>query len=334
MEFDSYLQPLLKLYSPIANIGIEPIVGAVSARQYFRVNYPQHSIIAVLGNNKAENESFLYFTKIFSELDLPVPRILAVADDKMSYLTSDDGTCSLLGYIETLRNEESVTSVYENVLNLLIDFQVNGGAAVDFQQCFARQCFDKQQMMFDLQYFKYYYLKLTEIPFNDSALETDFELLLQSIGNTSEPYFMYRDFQARNILVKENTFCFIDYQGGMRGPLQYDVASLLYQSRAGLTSLQREYLLSKYISILKNYIIVDEEEFIKKYYCIVLLRTLQTLGTYGFRGLIQRKEIFLKSIPQSMVILEEMIDKLKETIQTEYLFSILQKITKLSLNNI
>lgn len=324
------IKGLFASYSNEKIVDIQSIAGAGSAREYFRVFYNGGTAIVAIGNNVAENEAFLYFTKAFSENGIAVPKLLAVSSDRLSYMLSDVGTVSLLDYIESARKEGNadakILDIYKTVLTRLLEIQIEVGPKLDYSRCLVRSTFDKQQLYFDLNYFKYYYLKLTELPFDEQKLEKDFHTFIDFIGESTEGYFLYRDFQARNIYIQDGKPYFIDYQGGMSGPLQYDVASLLYQSRAGLHDDMREVLLDFYIAELSKRISVSTQTFKDTYYAIVLSRTLQTLGAYGFRGVIQKKELFLKSIPQSLEILKNIAQKVESSIDIPYFQSILKQL--------
>jgi len=321
---------LFSTFSDAKINAIESIAGAGSAREYFRIFHTEGTSIFVFGNNVAENEAFLYFSKMFIQNAIRVPKVLAVANDKLSYILSDVGTVSLLDYIESVKNDidadAKIIAIYKNVLTCLIDMQVRVGPKIDYSHCLVRPVFDKQQLYFDLNYFKYYYLKLTELPFDEQRLEYEFKTFIDFIGESNEGYFLFRDFQARNIYIQNGDPYFIDYQGGMSGPLQYDVASLLYQSRAGLKEEIREQLLDFYISEVAKVIAINGDQFRAKYYAVVLSRTLQTLGAYGFRGAIQNKGLFLKSIPQSLQILETIIHKLDASLNIPYFKIVLQQL--------
>ena len=324
------IKNLFASYSTVEIAEIQSIAGAGSSREYFRVFYEGGTVIAALGNNVAENDAFLYFSQTFFDLGIAVPKVLSVSQDRLSYLLSDVGTVSLLDYIDAKKNEKDsnskITEIYKIVLSKLLELQIVVGPQIDYSRCLVRPSFDKQQLYFDLNYFKYYYLKLLELPFDEQKLEKDFISFVEFIGETNEKYFLYRDFQARNIYIHNGEPYFIDFQGGMSGPLHYDVASLLYQSRADLPDEMREQLLDFYIAEAGKYIPIHVDEFKAKYYAIVLSRTLQTLGAYGFRGYIQHKELFLKSIPQSLQIVEKMIKKLESLNDMPYLLSILQQL--------
>lgn len=285
--------------------GISALCPAASPREYFRISSDDAGCVAAYSANTAENEAFIYLTHHLESLGIRVPRVRAVSADKTCYLLDDLGDYSLLDYLNARKDGgwDDIEAMYQRVLVDLIDIQLNGGANMNFDKCLGRKIFDSKQVYWDLLYFKYYFAKLEEIPFDEQKLDDEF-LALASIAGSSahEPYLMYRDFQARNIMIRDETPWYIDYQGAMRGPLQYDLASLLYQSRAGLPEELRERLLSFYIKQISSRIDIDKAIFIKKYYAVALARIMQNLGAYGFRGIIQRKHTFVESIPQALDI--------------------------------
>ena len=312
--------------------GILPVVRelskAGSARDYFRVEGSKKTLIAAYGENVEENKAFFYVTQQLQNHGINTPVITAISDDCKSYLMSDLGNTSLLDVVTQTRgiSWNETEQLYKLVLQDLVNMQVNVGADFDFSKCLGRKIFDSKQVYWDLLYFKYYFVKLLEISFDEQKLDDEFLSFASSIGDTTEPYFMYRDFQARNILIENGKPAYIDYQGAMRGPLQYDVASLLYQSRAELPENLRERLLDSYLDNLEEYVQINRKVFTGKYNFIVLARTLQTLGAYGFRGMIQRKEIFLKSIPQSLEILSLILPKLQLDVRFPQLYNIIKTI--------
>jgi aminoglycoside/choline kinase family phosphotransferase len=256
---------------------------------------------------KEENSAFLYFTSHFLAHGLHVPSIYGADPDHDVYLVEDLGNSSLFDLHDKQPREnglpDEMVRLYRESLKELIRFQLVAGKSLDYHYCYPHASFDSRSMKWDLNYFKYYFLKL-HVPFHEGRLEDDFDTLVNYLNQADPGYFMYRDFQSRNILIKDNRPYFIDYQGGRKGPLQYDVASLLFQVKADLPFDLREKLLDYYISELSSYIKVDESTFKKQYYGFVLIRLLQVLGAYGFRGLIEKKPHFLSSIPFALKNLE------------------------------
>jgi hypothetical protein len=208
-----------------------------------------------------------------------------------------------------------------------LEFQIRGGKRFDYTNAYPRKAFDKQSVFWDLNYFKYYFLKLAKFSFDEQALENDFDTLSNFLIAAPSDYFMFRDFQSRNIMLHNEKMYFIDYQGGRKGALQYDLASLLYQAKADIPYEIREKLLDFYISELRNYQDVDEVLFKKQFYGFVFIRIMQTLGAYGFRGLYEKKEHFLKSIPFAIDNLEYLLNHFELPVNTTVLKDVLRQIT-------
>ena len=280
------------------NVIALPLSG--SDRRYYRLSCRDKSAIGAWNPVKEENDAFLHFTEHFHSHGLRVPEILGVDPGKAAYLVEDLGNVSLFSLNENKLQDTvfqaEIERLYRESLKELVRFQVVAGKDLDYKYCYPHDIFDARSMKWDLNYFKYYFLKL-HIPFHEGKLENDFDTLIQFLHEAGSGFFMYRDFQSRNIIIKDNHPYFIDYQGGRKGPLQYDVASLLFQVKADLPFELREELLDYYISELSSFITIDEVDFKKKYYGFVLIRLLQVLGAYGFRGLIEKKPHFLSSIP-------------------------------------
>jgi aminoglycoside/choline kinase family phosphotransferase len=310
-EIEQQLKILLETECQEKLLKIEPLSAHGSERKYFRLYTPRQNYIGTHNRDKAENAAFLSFSKHFQKLSLPVPKIYAEDAVHDIYLQQDLGDLTLFDYLNTVRKEEGfskkIISVYEQVLQILPRFQITAAKDLDYNYCYPRQSFDKQSMMWDLNYFKYYFLKLAQISFNEQKLEDDFRHFSDFLLSAKRDYFMYRDFQSRNILLLHEHPYFIDYQGGRRGALQYDIASLLYDAKADIPPEIRDNLLDIYISILSRYISVNRESFITYYYGYVLIRIMQALGAYGFRGFYERKEQFLKSVPFALNNLEYLL---------------------------
>lgn len=290
------------LHETIVNFTNLPSSG--SSRKYFRITTKTRSVIGTYNPNIEENVAFFTFSKHFLERGLPVPEVFAVNDAKDIYIQSDFGDNTLYNYVERcLKNgyyDDETVELYKKTLEHLIDFQTNGHNGLDYSKAFPTACFDKMSILDDLNYFKYCFLKINEeISFNETRLNADFQRLADFILEAQSDFFMYRDFQSRNIMVKDNAPYFIDYQGGRKGPLQYDVVSLLYQVKACIPAEIREQLLAHYLTNLeqKSGNKTCGKDFMRFYPAFILLRLLQVLGAYGFRGLIQKKLHFMQSIP-------------------------------------
>jgi aminoglycoside/choline kinase family phosphotransferase len=268
-----------------------------SNRQYYRLSNQNRSAIGVIGENQQENRAFLGFTEHFRNTGLNVPAILAQHSDGNIYLLEDLGDVSLFSMLGDFENgvSENIEDIYRQSLVQLIQFQIEGGKDLDYSLCFPRAQFDSQSIQWDLNYFKYYYLRPSGVDYNEQYLEDDFNKLIEYLLKADGNYFMFRDFQSRNIMVVENEPWFIDYQGGRKGPLQYDVVSLLFQAKANLPAYFREQMLSFYITELKKHIKINETLFREQYYGFILIRTLQVLGAYGYRGFFEQKPHFFES---------------------------------------
>ena len=281
-------------------ISIDVLPQSGSERRYFRLHGSDKSVIGTYGANIKENDSFLYFSRHFSEKNLAVPEIYIVSDDGMYYLQEDFGDVSLLNWLEAEGYSDNIYNLFKKSLEALADLQIKGDEGLDYNRCLTNTEFGKQAIMADLLYFKYYFLDALRKPYDKQKLIDDFEALSNYLTHTEYKYFMFRDFQSRNILVKkDNSVHFIDYQGGMKGAPQYDVASMLWQARANLPVDWKYNLLDDYMNAFENILDhhIDRKVFQTQYNGYVLIRLLQVLGAYGFRGLFERKAQFLTAIP-------------------------------------
>ena len=301
---DKKKELLTNLYQQWSNepvLEFTPLPPSGSYREYYRLKGLEKCAIAVYNSDRKENRAFIEFTRHFAEVGLPVPKIFAEDLDKDIYLIEDFGNITLFSYLTEMRGEEEfnekVVHIYKKVIDMLPRFQIEAGKNLNYNVCYPRAQFDKQSMMWDLNYFKYYFLKLGKIPFDEQTLETDFHTFADYLLEADCSYFFYRDFQSRNIMIKNGEPYFIDYQGGRKGALQYDLASLLFDAKADLPHKVRAELLQYYISVVKKYTEIEESEFIQMFFGYVLIRIMQALGAYGFRGFYEKKEHFLKSIP-------------------------------------
>ncbi len=311
LAIEEQLKLLLEKQCRQKLLRLEPLPAHGSARKYFRLYTSRQTYIGTHNSDKAENAAFLSFSRHFQKFNLPVPEIYAEDLRQDIYIQEDLGDLTLFEYLSSVRSEEGfsnrIISVYEKVLKILPKFQITAAKELDYSYCYPRQSFDKQSMMWDLNYFKYYFLKLAQIPFNEQKLEDDFQHFSDFLLSAERDYFLYRDFQSRNIMLLQEIPYFIDYQGGRRGALQYDIASLLYDAKAEIPAETRNYLLDQYIEILGEYISLNRETFISYYYGYVFIRIMQALGAYGFRGFYERKEQFLKSVPYAIANLEYLL---------------------------
>jgi aminoglycoside/choline kinase family phosphotransferase len=323
-----------QLYSEWA--GTEPenvtfLPASGSYRKYYRLKGGQNSVIAAYNEDRKENEAFFSFSQLFYRSHLPVPQVHAIDTSRQFYLLSDLGDQTLFNYLSGIRKDDQdfpddCISIYKKVIGFLPVFQVAAGKDLDYSQCYPRKVFDIQSMMWDLNYFKYYFLKLVKVPFDEQKLEDDFQELAAFLNSAGADHFMYRDFQSRNIMLVQGEPWFIDYQGGRKGPLQYDVASLLYDAKAAIPEPVRELLLVYYLDSLEACIPVNRTSFYQFYYGFVLIRILQALGTYGFRGYYENKPHFLRSIPFAIANLQYLLEKNTIPLPVPMLRDILEKI--------
>ena len=283
-----------------------------SYREYYRLIGDTKTAIGVYNADLKENRAFLSFTKHFFSLNLPVPEVLHENDDGKLYLLSDLGDVSLFDYLENRRNEVGVfpgsgIKAYKEALKQLPKFQITASKDFDYSVCYPREAFDRQSMMWDLSYFKYYFLKLARIPFDEQLLEDEYQKFINYLLEADSNFFLYRDFQSKNIMMVDKQPYFIDYQGGRKGALQYDVASILYDSKANIPGDIKDILLDYYLDKLQKYISFNRDQWIYYYRGFVLIRLMQAMGAYGFRGFYERKTQFLKSIPYALKQLENII---------------------------
>lgn len=294
-----------------APVSVDVLPQSGSERRYFRLHGKKGSYIGTFGANIKENETFIYFTEQFNQQQLAVPCILGISDDKQFYLQEDLGDVSLLHHLESKGLTDEVYELFRKSLQELARLQVKGDKHLDYSRCLTNQEFGKQAIMADLLYFKYYFLDALRKPYDKQKLIDDFEALSNYLTHTEYKYFMFRDFQSRNIMIRNNQPFFIDYQGGMKGAPQYDVASMLWQARANLPEEWKNDLLEDYMNQFENTIEqkIDRGIFRSQFNGYVLIRLLQVLGAYGFRGLFERKAQFLTSIPLALRNLREFFSK-------------------------
>src|SRR5579863_5216765 len=263
----------------------------------------------------AENAAFLAFSKHFRKHNLPVPEIYAEDLAQGAYLEEDLGDTTLFEFLSKNRQggtiAPQVVEAYKKVVAILPRFQVEAGRDLDYSVCYPISSFDRQSIAWDLNYFKYYFLRLAGIPFNEHSLEDDFSRLTDFLLSAPRDYFLYRDFQSRNIMLRDGQPYFLDYQGGRKGALQYDVASLLYDAKADLPPELRQQLLDHYLDTLAGFVDLKREAFMQHYYAYVYIRIMQALGAYGFRGFYERKVHFLQSVPYALKNVRWLLEHVK-----------------------
>ncbi len=310
----------------------EQLPSSGSYREYARMKSDSHQVIGAYNHDIKENQAFIEFSAQFRNKGIPVPCIYAVSGDLKTYLQEDLGNTTLFDFLSRTRETEGfsvkIVDEYKKVLRQLPRIQLVAGKDLDYSYCYPREAFDKQSMMWDLNYFKYYFLKLAKIAFDEQALEDDFQAFSDYLLAVDNNAFLYRDFQSRNVMLKNGEVYFIDYQGGRKGALQYDLASLLYDAKANIPQAEREELLEFYLDELSQYKHVDREKFKSLFDGYVLIRIMQAMGAYGFRGFYEKKEHFLKSIPFALKNLETLLEKNTIQVKLPELFKVLKAVTE------
>lgn len=324
---------LIKLFQnwageKITNISPLPLSG--SSRRYFRMTGKSCTAVGALNPDLKENKAFIYLSGHFKKNKLNVPKVYAKDLENGIYLLEDLGNDTLYSLLDEKRDHnnipDEIIELYIKAIEKLVHFQITAAKDLDFSKCYPRPSFDKQSITWDLNYFKYYFLKLAKIEFDEQLLENDFEIFTDFLLKADSKYFLYRDMNSRNIMVKDNEVYFIDYQGGRKGALQYDIASLLYDAKANLPQSLRDELLAHYIYCVQGIKKIDVKMFSNYYYGFALIRILQALGAYGYRGYFERKDHFLKSIPFAVRNLEWLLRDNKLKFKTPYLYGIINKI--------
>lgn len=296
------IKALFSLYCNEPLLKINKIPQSGGDRIYFRLLTENNSFIATYNLNVKENETFFYLTDHFKKCDCPVTEIYKINKARTIYIQKDLGIKSLLDILEEQGQNVYTYHLFRESLKALAQLQIRGNEKLNYQHTITSKKFGSRAITSDLLYFKYYFLDTLKIPYDKEKLLRDFKILSTYLDKTEIKFFMFRDFQSRNIIIKDDKVHFIDYQGGMKGALQYDVASLLWQAKADLSDEWKLKLLNYYIECVNEIVKIklDRIKFINLYYGYVLIRLLQVLGAYGFRGLFERKAHFLTSIPLAL----------------------------------
>ena len=318
-------------YTGKNNPNIEALPTSGSNRKYYRLQQDEISLIGVNGESIEENSAFIHLARHFHKNGLNVPKVVAVSDDEIFYLQQDLGDSILFDSIKGGRltgvfsREEK--ELLHKTISKLAEFQVKGADGLDFNICYPLSEFNRRSVLWDLNYFKYNFLKTTGLEFSEDRLENDFEKIAEVLLKDKSETFMYRDFQSRNVIIFEGEPYFIDFQGGRKGPVFYDVASFLWQAKANFPSDLRDELIQTYITSLMKFQDVDVSEFMENLRQYVLFRTLQVLGAYGFRGYFEKKPHFIQSVPFALNNLSELLEDGFE--EYPYLDSLLRKMVNL-----
>ena len=327
---DEELKKLYVAYTGYEPESIDEMPASGSNRRYFRLK-GEPTLIGVSGESVEENRAFLYMAEHFLQKGLPVPKVLIKSDDDIFYLQEDLGDTLLFNAIEKGRKTsvfgEEEKQLLRKTMRLLPAVQFAGADGMDFSYCYPQAEFNARSILWDLNYFKYCFLKATGLEFQEDKLEDDFQKMADVLLRSSSATFMYRDFQSRNVMIKDDEPWLIDFQGGRKGPVYYDVASFLWQAKANYPESLRKELLKEYIDALRKYQPVDETYFYAQLRHFVLFRTMQVLGAYGFRGYFEKKPHFIQSVPYAIENLRQL---LKEPYaEYPYLCKILTELTEM-----
>ncbi len=305
------LKPLFRARFGVEAETLSPVRAEGSNRRIYRLTGGGRTAVGVLNEDAKENRAFIEFSKHFHKEGIPVPEFYGEDASGTAYLEEDLGDTTLFQFLGRKRGpkglSEEAVAAYREVVRWLPRIQIKAGATVDDRWCYPRKSFDKQSMLWDLNYFKYYFLTLGGIVFHEERLEEDFQVFADYLLAAERGYFMCRDFQSRNVMLKDGTPYFIDYQGGRRGALQYDLASLLYDAKADLPFELRDELLELYLHEAAKHAPVDKAEFKKYFPGFVLIRIMQAMGAYGLRGFHEKKPLFLQSIPYAIRNIERVL---------------------------
>ena len=326
------MEQLYKTYYGVAPESITPLTGSASNRRYFRFSSASGTCIGAVGTDRLENEAFIAISRHFRSKGISVPEVFAVSEDGMSYIQEDLGADVLFDRLQKARKSgeglDEVEDLLCRTMAELPKIQFEGGHGLDFSICYPQPSFDRRMVMFDLNYFKYCFLKATGLEFNEVKLQDDFERFADDLLEDDMDTFMYRDFNARNVMICDGRPCFIDFQGGRRGPIYYDVASFVWQARAAYPDCLKERMVKSYLEGLSEYMTISRELFDRRLRLFILFRLLQVLGAYGFRGWTEHKANFVTSIPAAIDSLKVLVSNGFESYP--YLVETLRKMTGLS----
>jgi aminoglycoside/choline kinase family phosphotransferase len=328
MNYNQITETLNKLYLQYYGenaIEISALPASGSDRQYFRLR-GKFTAIGTYNKDVFENETFIKFTRHFASKNVSVPNIYAVSDDSKCYLQEDIGDTTLYQLIRKEGFTTNIRDLYVKVLESLVHLQIDGAKDFNFNRCYPIRSFDKSSMFWDMNSFKYYFVRPARVRFNETALNKDFHALSDYLLQEKNAYFMFRDCQSRNIMIKDETPYFIDYQGGRKGALQYDAASLLWQANAKIPHKDRDILFDVYSDFVSQKISIDAHDFKCRYHGFVLIRLLQVLGTYGFRGMIEKKSHFVESIPPAIDNLQYFAENIPLEISLPELYQVFQQL--------
>lgn len=326
------MQEIIQLYHELTGDTPDRVVeipGAVSARRYFRLFKGTQTMIGTFSPDSRETKAFLEFAEKFSSLGIHVPDVYAASADHHFYLQTDLGDQRMHELVAGRNTKElgqDLMGYYAAAIRELVRMQFLAHEKIDYSVCVPRQYFDRQSVIWDLNHFKYYFLKTSGIPFDEQFLEDAFQQFADQFDRMEATYFMFRDFQTRNIMIHEDTAWLIDFQGGRKGPVQYDLASLVYESKAALTPEDRSRIIEIYIHTAAAFSHMDTDLFMEGFYQAALIRILQALGAYGLRGMVEKKAVFLQSIPAGLENLGEVLEKVAGNAIHGYFRKLLEKL--------
>ncbi|MDB5227988.1 MAG: hypothetical protein JWN78_2181 [Bacteroidota bacterium] len=334
MQHDEALQQLFQQYFKEDCQSILKLPQSGSDRIYYRLHSAANSAIGTYGKDTKENETFIHHTRHFHQKEIAVPQIYAVSNDKQYYLQQDLGDVSLYSLIKTHGISDEVKLYLREVLHQLAFLQIKGAENFDFASCYPISKFNRSSMFWDLNSFKYYFARIARAQFSEVKLNKDFHWLCDYLLQEKNLYFMYRDCQSRNVMIHDEKIFFIDYQGGRKGPLQYDAASLLWQAGAKIPYALRDQLFDFYTEKVESLIEIDKQDFKDRYYAFVLIRMLQVLGAYGFRGLIEKRTHFIESILPAIENIRWFLANVNLKIELPELYNVLHQLCQADFLNI
>jgi len=329
------MQEIIQLYRELTGNTpdrVEEIPGAVSTRRYFRIYKGPETLVGTYSPDTRETIAFLEFSEKFSSMGIRVPRVMTVSADRQYYLQTDLGDQRLHEMVAGRTSEalgEKLMGYYAAAIRELVQMQFQAHEKIDYSVCVPREAFDRQSVLWDLNHFKYYFLKPSGLPFDEQLLEDAFQQFADQFGRLETTYFMFRDFQTRNIMIHEDAAWLIDFQGGRKGPVQYDLASLVYESKAALTPEDRSGIIENYIQTAATYSHMDKDRFMDGFHLAALIRILQALGAYGLRGMVEKKAVFLQSIPAGLANLGEVLERLPGSAIDGYFRELLEQVAGL-----
>ncbi|MBQ0150359.1 MAG: phosphotransferase [Bacteroidales bacterium] len=308
---------------------VDSIKSSGSHRHYYRLSADGSSLIGVVGTDTDEDKAFIVESRLFRASGINVPEVLAVSEDGLAYLQEDLGDDLLFDRVAPGRNSghysQEECELLCKAMAGLPKIQYEGVRGLDLNICYPDREFNGRMVDFDLSYFKYCYLKVSSVEFNELRLQDDFDRLKADLLREKSETFMYRDFQARNVMIKDGEMWYIDFQGGRKGPIYYDVASFVWQAKSRFPQELKDRMIDAYLAALKPYNDICRGEFMRRLRIFVLFRTLQVLGAYGFRGRIEKRPHFLSSIPYALENVRELVAEPFE--EYPYLTEVLRKIS-------